>query len=382
MCRGPSFWRGPLPLDSTRPILTEGCPCCLAGDYDCRIEWRQICIAVIVHRHRHVIIACTYSVWPSYVYFLPSFIFRNHHQPKMAMAASSPRPRRSRRRCVACLVAVTISSLNRNAISRASAFSPKSFREHSNKVRRRSNTVALFAAANASDDSNDDGGPSPPLAALSSVSKRLKSSCSGACASYMNWLDQKPLTANAISAGIIAAMGDTLAQLIECRVGTATSTSTTCSIGGIVSRLNILRTVSFAASGIFFVGPYLHIFYVYLWSLGSHLQRRYNTSRRQQVFVQVLLDQTIGIILFYPLYYYVYEYCEAIFGLQALGPVVERATSKMMQNGNLMAVFLANWALWIPAQICTFWFVPERLRVFVSNIVSVLWNCFLCTKVA
>ena len=29
MCRGPSFWRGPLPFDSTRPILTEGCPCCL-----------------------------------------------------------------------------------------------------------------------------------------------------------------------------------------------------------------------------------------------------------------------------------------------------------------------------------------------------------------
>ena len=300
-----------------------------------------------------------------------------------AMAASSPRPRRSRRRRVACLVAVTISSLNRNAISRASAFSPKSFRGHSNGnvVRRRSN-VALFAAANASDDSNDDGGPSPPLAALSSVSKRLKSSCSGACTSYVNWLDRKPLTANAISAGIIAAMGDTLAQLIECRVGTATSTSTTCGIGGIGSRLNILRTVSFATSGIVFVGPYLHIFYGYLWSLGSHLQRRYNTSRRQQVFVQVLLDQTIGIILFYPLYYYVYEYCEAIFGLQALGPVVERATSKMMQNGNLMAVFLANWALWIPAQICTFWFVPERFRVIVSNIVSILWNCFLCTKVA
>lgn len=297
-----------------------------------------------------------------------------------AMAASSPRPRRSRRRRVACLVAVTISSLNRNAISRASAFSPKSFR-NGNVVRRRSN-VALFAAANASDDSNDDGGPSPPLAALSSVSKRLKNSCSCACASYMNWLDQKPLTANAISAGIIAAMGDTLAQLIECRVGTATSSSTTCGIGGIGSRLNILRTVSFATSGIVFVGPYLHIFYGYLWSLGSHLQRRYNTSRRQQVFVQVLLDQTIGIILFYPLYYYVYEYCEAIFGLQALGPVVERATSKMMQNGNLMAVFLANWALWIPAQICTFWFVPERLRVIASNIVSVLWNCFLCTKVA
>ena len=328
-----------------------------------------------------------HSVWPSYVRvrIYPSIRNRRIASAKMtpAMAASSPRPRRSRRRCVACLVAVTISSLNRNAISRASAFSPKSFRGHSNGnvVRRRSN-VALFAAANASDDINDDGGPSPPLAALSSVSKRLKSSCSCACASYMNWLDQKPLTANAISAGIIAAMGDTLAQLIECRVGTATSTSTTCSIGGIGSRLNILRTVSFAASGIVFVGPYLHIFYGYLWSLGSHLQRRYNTSRRQQVFVQVLLDQTIGIILFYPLYYYVYEYCEAIFGLQALGPVVERATSKMMQNGNLMAVFLANWALWIPAQICTFWFVPERFRVLVSNIVSVLWNCFLCTKVA
>lgn len=191
----------------------------------------------------------------------------------------------------------------------------------------------------------------------------------------MNWLERKPLSANAVSAGVIALLGDILAQLIE-----AQARGTVTSFGG--NKLNVVRMASFAASGMVFVGPYLHVFYGYLWALGSNLQSRYNTSRSQQVLLQVCLDQTIGIILFYPVYYYVYEYCEAILGLKALGPVLQRATSKMLSGGNLLSVFLANWIVWVPAQLCTFALVPERLRVIVSNIFSVFWNCYLCSKVA
>lgn len=210
---------------------------------------------------------------------------------------------------------------------------------------------------------------------LASMPNRLKESCSNACSTYMDWLERKPLSANAISAGVIALLGDILAQLIE-----AQARGTVTSFGG--NKLNMVRMASFAASGVVFVGPYLHVFYGYLWALGSHLQSRYNTSRSQQVLLQVCLDQTIGIILFYPVYYYVYEYCEAILGLHPLGPVLQRATHKMLSEGNLLSVFLANWIVWVPSQLITFKFVPEKLRVVVSNVVSVFWNCYLCSKVA
>jgi protein Mpv17 len=274
-----------------------------------------------------------------------------------------------RRRCLA----LAITTFNTDAISGTSAFCPK-FREYpssrSPKQAQIDNNNSIASASRlhvfgASDNDDTGGGPVPkfPLVVLSSVSSRL-----------LGWLERKPLSANAISAGVIALLGDILAQLIEGSVRTATA------MGG--KRLNVLRMASFAVSGMVFVGPYLHIFYGWLWAIGAHLQNRYNISRRQQLILQVTLDQTLGIVLFYPAYYYVFEYSEAILGLKALGPVAQRATSKMMQGGNLVSVFLANWAVWIPAQWITFAFVPERLRVIVSNIVSVFWNCYLCTKVA
>ena len=291
-----------------------------------------------------------------------------------AMAASSAPPRR-RRSCTACF-ALAISALYADTISEASAFSSKVRERSSSRVPHRrvvcASNSAVTRTSGIIDADYDDGGS--VRRSLASMSNRLKGSCSNACSAYMSWLERKPLSANAISAGVIALLGDIMAQMIEARVGTFTS------IGG--NKLNVLRMAAFAASGTVFVGPYLHIFYGYLWTLGSHLQKRYNTSRKQQVLLQVLLDQTIGIILFYPVYYYVYEYCEAILGLQALGPVLQRATTKMMSGGNLLSVFLANWIVWIPAQLCTFAFVPESLRVIVSNIVSVFWNCYLCSKVA
>lgn len=297
-----------------------------------------------------------------------------------AMAASSA-PRRRHRSCTACF-ALAISALYADTISGASAFSSKVGERPSSRVPQRrvvfaSNSAELFAGTRTSgtsiiDADYDDGGS--VRRSLASMSNRLKGSCSNACKAYMSWLERKPLSANAISAGVIALLGDIIAQLIEAGVGTFTSS------GG--NKLNVLRMASFAASGMVFVGPYLHIFYGYLWTLGSHLQKQYNTSRKQQILLQVFLDQTIGIILFYPVYYYVYEYCEAILGLQALGPVMQRATTKMMSGGNLFSVFRMNWAVWVPAQLFTFGCVPERLRVIVSNIVSVFWNCYLCSKIA
>jgi len=207
-----------------------------------------------------------------------------------------------------------------------------------------------------------------PLSRNSPISV-LKGLSSNAYASYMNWLEEKPLSANSITAGAISALGDILAQWIEARVS-----------GSAGYKLNFIRLAAFAISGMIFVGPYLHAFYSGLWALGGQLERRYNASKGLKILLQVIIDQTVGVIVFFPLYYYVYEYAEAMVALRNLGPVAARATSKIQSE--IISVLMTNWAVWIPAQIITFSFIPEHLRVIVVNVVSVFWNAYLCTRVA
>lgn len=225
---------------------------------------------------------------------------------------------------------------------------------------------ATFAApafhhAWSSDDDNPSSWNSPIFV--------LKEMSANAYTSYMNWLEEKPLSANSITAGAISALGDILAQWIEARVS-----------GLAGYKLNFIRLAAFAISGMVFVGPYLHAFYSGLWALGGKLEQRYNTSKGLRILLQVIIDQTVGVIFFFPLYYYIYEYAEAIVALRSLGPVAARATSKMQSE--IISVLMTNWAVWIPAQIITFSFIPEHLRVVVVNVVSVFWNAYLCTRVA
>jgi len=46
-------------------------------------------------------------------------------------------------------------------------------------------------------------------------------------------------------------------------------------------------------------------------------------------------------------------------------------------RNDLWPVVLANWAVWVPAQIINFSLVPEPLRVLYICLLSTLWNGFL-----
>ena len=61
-------------------------------------------------------------------------------------------------------------------------------------------------------------------------------------------------------------------------------------------------------------------------------------------------------------------------------PVLSAATAKITDN--LGSVLLTNYYFWPITNWISFTFVPIELRVLLNNVVGVLWNAFLCTKMA
>ena len=44
---------------------------------------------------------------------------------------------------------------------------------------------------------------------------------------------------------------------------------------------------------------------------------------------------------------------------------------------SLPSVMVANWGLWVPAQVINFRFVPTKFQVLYSNFVALVWNVYL-----
>eukprot|EP00978_Attheya_sp_CCMP212_P027516 scaffold92173_cov48-Attheya_sp.AAC.2 len=122
--------------------------------------------------------------------------------------------------------------------------------------------------------------------------------------SYTKLVDEKPLGTQSITVGLVSALGDILSQYIEANVA------------GVVFSFNWLRFNSFLVSGTLFVGPYLHYWYGVLWKVGRWGQEKYMLSKRYQTMIQVVLDQTIGVAIFFPAYFFLYEFTEALLSLR------------------------------------------------------------------
>jgi hypothetical protein len=112
---------------------------------------------------------------------------------------------------------------------------------------------------------------------------------------YQGLLSRAPLVTKSVSAGLITLLGDVIAQWLESR------------IEGYYG-WNVVRMAAFTVAGGFFVGPFVHYWYEVLWAVGRRLPA--NTPSKLTTLLQVFLDQTIGVALFFPAYFYVYEACE------------------------------------------------------------------------
>jgi protein Mpv17 len=48
-----------------------------------------------------------------------------------------------------------------------------------------------------------------------------------------------------------------------------------------------------------------------------------------------------------------------------------------MLQEHVPTALIANWSLWIPAQVINFRFVPGKFQVLFSNVVALAWNVYL-----
>lgn len=185
---------------------------------------------------------------------------------------------------------------------------------------------------------------------------------------YIWKLDRNPVVTKGITSGIIQAIGDICSQSIEHKKINLLFTPD----------LNWRRVLSFVLSGFLFVGPYLHCWYEFLWKIGKWQEKKYGTSKTKQRLTQILVDQTLGVAIFFPLYFYIYELVGAFVWLRL--PVLLNATTKMQKE--LSGVLLMQYRVWPIAECINFTLIPKNLRVLFSNTVSLFWDMYFCMKIS
>ena len=103
-----------------------------------------------------------------------------------------------------------------------------------------------------------------------------------------------PYPTKAVSASVVVALGSILSQWVEAKSANVP----------LVMNWHMVR--AFALTGLVFEGPYLHWWYEQLFRLGRFLDSGGIPSRARTL-AQILVDETIGVMLFFPSYFVAYE---------------------------------------------------------------------------
>ena len=175
---------------------------------------------------------------------------------------------------------------------------------------------------------------------------------------YSQLLTTRPLLTRSITCAIITIIGDAIAQLMETKT------------------LNPVRASAFFLSSLVFTGPFLHFWYDILWRFKSRLSP--SLSDKKRTLLTVLLDQSAGVLLFFPAYFLVFDVCESICSGSPRLPTA--ALGKL--SSDLPAILKNQYKLWPLANYLNFSIVPEQMRPLVGNLISLFWNIYLCAAVA
>jgi hypothetical protein len=161
-------------------------------------------------------------------------------------------------------------------------------------------------------------------------------------------------------------LGDVIAQILESRDG-----------GG---DFNIRRVVTFFVCNALFTGPFVHYWYRLLGTIGTNIQTNYDIPKYKSIMTQVTIDQTVGVLLFFPSYLYIYDIVDAIVRKQQFPSslLIQQAYKKTKQN--LRHVVSMQYRIFPISNTINFALIPEQLRVLFSNTVSLFWNIYLCSK--
>mmetsp|Transcript_47508 Transcript_47508/g.70722 ORF Transcript_47508/g.70722 Transcript_47508/m.70722 type:complete len:219 (-) Transcript_47508:149-805(-) len=160
---------------------------------------------------------------------------------------------------------------------------------------------------------------------------------------YSRKLETHPLMTKGLTSGLIASCGDLLAQRMEGR-----------------KEWDATRTRRFWLLGFGLVAPTVHVWY-------RLLMTRIPGNSAVTVAKRVFFDQ----LLFAPLFN-----CAFLSSLWTLEGLPGADILAMLKK-EVPAMLVANWALWVPAQVVNFRFVPSKYQVLFSNVVALVWNGYL-----
>jgi Mpv17 / PMP22 family len=210
---------------------------------------------------------------------------------------------------------------------------------------------------------------------------------------YSRLIDTKPLMTKAITAGSIAALADVATQVFVLPPTIA---------GGVSWR----RVAAFLLAGALFVGPYLHLWYSKLDAIVSPLPRH-----SVRTISKMLLDQSIGVSIFFPMYFTAYELasslmharCKCLYFHELLAPsqsnrlfadlplsrdcsCCERKVPIWTNVANkcrldMWSIVLMNWRIWPLANVLNFGLVPIQLQVLFNQILSFFWCIYISTRI-
>jgi hypothetical protein len=166
-----------------------------------------------------------------------------------------------------------------------------------------------------------------------------------------------------------------IAQILE-----ATSKASAIGSGGgaIVLQLNPRRIGAFFLCNALFTAPFVHLWYIFLNIVGQKTEKRYNISKLKNTILQVGIDQTLGVLIFFPLYIYVYDIFDSILTSYCL-PSWNDATEKCMKH--VWGIILTQYRVFPISNMINFGVVPFELRVLWTSAVSLFWNIYLCSVV-
>lgn len=141
----------------------------------------------------------------------------------------------------------------------------------------------------------------PPLVQVASVAfepirnPSLGTNMKDVARKYITLSEEKPILTKGVSAALVGAIGDVFSQSLY------------AAVAGTVFRWDMMRTLTFTMMGLLFKGPALHVWYTFLGKISKWTKIRMNFSPTSQSLTALTVDQTVGVAIFYPLYFIVFE---------------------------------------------------------------------------
>lgn len=177
---------------------------------------------------------------------------------------------------------------------------------------------------------------------------------------YNTWNTRKPLLTQAITCGVLYGAGDVVAQRIERYQAVPVSSQEQKGNHGEESGFDVPRTMRLASFGAALDAPILKSWY-------DLLDKYIPRADARAVAVKLVLDQVFCAPLIYVLFFPYLGFLK--------GASIAEIKEKIQRD--FLTTYLADCALWLPAGVINFKFVPPAFRVLYVSAVSFVWSIYL-----